>query len=78
MPVMDGREAIEDLQHLPETAGIPIIAISASVLEGEISTLLDAGAKEFIAKPVDRQDILVAIGRHIQIDYDYQEGSPAE
>jgi CheY-like chemotaxis protein len=42
LPVMDGWEAARRLKDMPETRGIPIIALSAHVLEGEKAKALAA------------------------------------
>jgi CheY-like chemotaxis protein len=58
LPVMDGWEASRELKALPETRGIPIIALSAHVLEGEREKALAAGCDEFDTKPVELDRLL--------------------
>jgi len=58
LPVMDGWEASRRLKSAPETSAIPIIALSAHVLEGEQQRALDAGCDEFDTKPVEFDRLL--------------------
>jgi CheY-like chemotaxis protein len=53
LPVLDGWEASRRLKRLPETKSIPIIALSAHVLEGEREKALAAGCDDFDTKPVN-------------------------
>jgi len=53
LPVMDGWEASRRLKSTSETRAIPIIAISAHVLEGEREKAIAAGCDDFDTKPVD-------------------------
>jgi len=58
LPVMDGWEASRRLKAAPETRAIPIIALSAHVLEGEREKALAAGCDEFDTKPVELDRLL--------------------
>jgi CheY-like chemotaxis protein len=58
LPVMDGWEAARQLKSAPETRAIPIIALSAHVLEGERQKALAAGCDEFDTKPVELDRLL--------------------
>lgn len=63
MPVMDGLEAIRRIRtHLnPRIAAIPIIAITALAMPGDRERCMDAGANEYISKPIRMQDLMVVI-----------------
>lgn len=58
MPVMDGIEALEQLKSDPKTSDIPVIIITAS---GNLQTAFDAGAIDFLRKPVDQVELLVRV-----------------
>ena len=53
LPVMDGWEATRRLKGNPETATIPIIALTAHARAEDEKTARDAGANDFDTKPVD-------------------------
>jgi len=53
LPVMDGWEAIRRIKGNPETATIPIIALTAHARAEDERTARDAGANDFDTKPVD-------------------------
>jgi CheY-like chemotaxis protein len=56
LPRRDGLSALSDLKRRPETKHIPVVMLSASVVDQQAA--LDAGAKFFLRKPY-RGDILV-------------------
>ncbi|RMG58806.1 MAG: response regulator [Deltaproteobacteria bacterium] len=53
MPVMDGFEAIRKIRTEERWRDIPIVAVTARAMEGEKEKCLQAGATEYLAKPVD-------------------------
>ena len=62
MPDMDGYETMRRVRAKPEIAGIPLIAVTAKAMKGDRQKCLDAGASDYIAKPVDL-DLLLALMR---------------
>ena len=58
MPVRDGLAAARELRADPATAALPLIALSAAVLEQERQEARAAGLSEFLAKPVSEADLL--------------------
>ncbi len=58
MPVMDGYEAAAAIRAMSNRTGIPIIAITASVVMGEREKCLAAGMNECISKPVGEKQLL--------------------
>lgn len=61
LPVLDGWEAIRQLKSSPETAAIPIIALSAHAMAPDRERALDAGCDDFDTKPVDLPRLLEKI-----------------
>jgi CheY-like chemotaxis protein len=58
MPVRDGLSAARELRADPRTHALPVIALSAAVLEIEREQAQAAGMRDFIAKPVDEATLL--------------------
>ncbi len=67
MPVMDGREAARRLREHPATAGIPILMVSAFSSEDDLASGLDAGADEYITKPLRPREFLLRIRSLIRL-----------
>jgi CheY-like chemotaxis protein/nitrogen-specific signal transduction histidine kinase len=58
MPVMDGLEAIGRIRQLSGTAGrVPIIALTALAMRGDRERCLNAGADDYLSKPVSMKDL---------------------
>jgi signal transduction histidine kinase/HAMP domain-containing protein/ActR/RegA family two-component response regulator len=63
MPVMDGYATIRAIRALEHFAALPIIAVTGKVVLGERERCLDAGANDYITKPVDTEELLKALHR---------------
>jgi signal transduction histidine kinase/HAMP domain-containing protein/ActR/RegA family two-component response regulator len=61
MPGMNGYETMAAIRARPAGAGVPIIAVTAKVSESERDRCLEAGASDYIPKPVDTADLLAAL-----------------
>jgi hypothetical protein len=61
MPGMDGYAAIRAIRAIDRFRAIPIIAVTGKVVNGERQRCLDAGANGYVPKPVNTQELLVAI-----------------
>jgi signal transduction histidine kinase/HAMP domain-containing protein len=61
MPGMDGYAAIRAIRAIDRFRAIPIIAVTGKVVNGERQRCLEAGANDYVPKPVNTQELLVAI-----------------
>ncbi len=53
MPDMDGLTATEEIRNKPAIAHLPIVALTANVMEGDEEVALKAGCDGYIGKPID-------------------------
>lgn len=63
MPVMDGYEATRRLRALGYTR-LPIVALTAHVQEAERDECRAAGIDDFIAKPIEFEELIGTVARH--------------
>ncbi|MCX7627677.1 MAG: response regulator, partial [Methylophilaceae bacterium] len=66
MPRADGIETTRQIRAHPEYADLPIIALTADVLEEERQRCLECGMNDFVAKPVNPETLVAALTRWIR------------
>jgi CheY-like chemotaxis protein len=58
MPGMDGYETIREIRGLSNFAGMPIVAVTAKAMKGDRQKCIEAGASDYVAKPVDMEQLI--------------------
>lgn len=58
LPVLDGWEATQRLKAMPETASIPVIALTSHAMAGDREKAMAAGCDDYDTKPVDFERLL--------------------
>ena len=58
MPIMNGFEATEALRQMTEYKDVPIIALTAFAMKGDREKCLEAGATDYIPKPIDSKEFI--------------------
>jgi signal transduction histidine kinase/HAMP domain-containing protein/CheY-like chemotaxis protein len=61
MPQMDGYETIKAVRTRPELQELPIIAVTAKAMQGDREKSIDAGASDYITKPVDPDKLITMV-----------------
>jgi HAMP domain-containing protein/CheY-like chemotaxis protein/GAF domain-containing protein len=61
MPEYDGYETMMEIRSYPQYKNLPIIALTAKAMKGDRQKCIDAGASDYIAKPVNREQLLSAL-----------------
>jgi len=61
MPEMDGITTIKEIRKLPKGGDLPIIAVTAKAMKGDREKCIEAGAWDYLSKPVDRLHLLAVL-----------------
>lgn len=64
MPEMDGFEVLEIIRHEADICHLPVIALTAKAMLGDREACLDAGASDYLSKPVNVDELLSIIATY--------------
>src|SRR3990172_4839048 len=65
LPGRDGLALTREIKARPETAGIPVVAVTAYAMKGDRDRILAAGGDGYLSKPIDVQQFPAQIGRFL-------------
>jgi PAS domain S-box-containing protein len=69
MPDVDGFEVARRLGGDPSTAGVPVVAVTASPMPRARERALEAGCRDFLAKPLLAHELYASIGRILGVEF---------
>ncbi len=61
MPEMDGIDTMREIRKLPRGRELPIIAVTAKAMKGDREKCIEAGAWDYLSKPVDTEQLLAVL-----------------
>lgn len=65
LPGVDGWEATRRLKARPETAAIPVIALTAHAMQGDEERARACGCDDYLTKPIDEDQLFATLERHL-------------
>jgi CheY-like chemotaxis protein len=66
MPEMDGLETMKEMRKIPVCKDLPIVAVTAKAMKGDRERCIEAGAWDYLSKPVDREQLLGVLKAWLQ------------
>jgi CheY-like chemotaxis protein len=63
MPQMDGYETTRAIRRMPQYTRLPVITVTARAMQGDREKSIDAGATDYITKPIDIEELLNCMER---------------
>lgn len=72
MPGMDGYQALKVIRETELISNLPVVAVTAQAMAGDRERCLDAGADEYVSKPVNIDELNVYIEKYLN-----QSNAPA-
>jgi signal transduction histidine kinase/DNA-binding response OmpR family regulator/HAMP domain-containing protein len=61
MPDMDGMETMREIRKIPRLKNLPIVAVTAKAMKGDREKCIEAGAWDYLSKPVDTEQMLAVL-----------------
>jgi CheY-like chemotaxis protein len=66
MPEMDGMVTMKEIRKLPQGKSLPMIAVTAKAMKGDREKCIEAGAWDYLSKPVNTPDLLAVLRAWLQ------------
>ena len=67
LPGIDGWEATRRLKARPETAAIPVIALTAHAMHGDEDRARACGCDDYLTKPIDEDQLFARLAQHLRV-----------
>ena len=77
MPEMDGYETMQEIRRTPRYADLPLIAVTAKAMKGDREKCIEAGATDYVSKPVDIDQLLAVLRVQLGRQHVYPDGTIA-
>jgi CheY-like chemotaxis protein len=61
MPDMDGMDTMREIRKIPKLKSVPIVAVTAKAMKGDREKCIEAGAWDYLSKPVDTEQLLAVL-----------------
>jgi CheY-like chemotaxis protein len=61
MPEMDGIDTMREIRKIPQLGTLPIIAVTAKAMKGDREKCIEAGAWDYLSKPVETEQMLAVL-----------------
>ncbi len=61
MPEMDGMATMREIRRIPRLKDLPIVAVTAKAMKGDREKCIEAGAWDYLAKPVDTDQLMAVL-----------------
>jgi two-component system, sensor histidine kinase and response regulator len=66
MPVMDGVTATHEIRRIPSLAELPIVAMTANVMQADLERCTQAGMNDYVTKPIEPERLWAALVKWIK------------
>jgi len=66
MPELDGLDTMREIRKMPSCKDLPIVAVTAKAMKGDRERCIEAGAWDYLSKPVDREQLLKVLRAWLQ------------
>jgi CheY-like chemotaxis protein len=61
MPEIDGIDTMREIRKIPACKELPVIAVTAKAMKGDRERCIEAGASDYLSKPVDMEKLLAVL-----------------